>query len=359
MSESIYGAESSAPAPKGSDSVYNIPTDAVGSEEGELFSSSTSGERTILIAGRKVQLSEVLGVVFFLVICAGVYHELASGQAVGGPEEAGDEAFNAAVFGGGSASSWQRGTNTQLPTEGLISQFLASDEFIESDSQGRVSEWRDVRGQGFPAFKQAALDRMPTHNGGELGVEFSGHQLMSLDRAQSLYASSSSGATIFLMFTPDVAHGGQQFLFNIGNAYNNGPSTRQNNRDGNYAAGSDGSTSNSNLEIGVDAGSLGGAERFGIHGGSSKATVTQEASVDVGVVNLFSAAIWTTGVRYFKDGTQFETDDEGWIGSHNTATTPFDVGCRVDGNWIPPTVEAHAAAGGDSCFKGRVSQIVM
>eukprot|EP01083_Nonionella_stella_P066273 174361_1 len=173
-------------------------------------------------------------------------------------------------------------------------------------------------------------------------VEFDGTQILSSNKLFGLY--NRDGVTVILVFRPSInPTGNQQFILNFGNAFRG---------------------KNTNMEIGIDAGHpYPHTGCFGVHSACSRSTVTKTI-IEKDKWYVITMVLQREQCEIYVNGKQ-ESEKivcNDWTGYGNKAYAPFDIGGRIDGNWVKNTVDIHSTCGasaGNCTFHGDISVVIV
>ena len=187
-------------------------------------------------------------------------------------------------------------------------------------------------------------------------ITFDNQQILVSQNVFNLWRNQ--GITIIILFrciTLKPDH--QQFIVNFGNGY---------------------AATYTNMEIGINAGCdpdysynpiING--HIGIHSGRGLALISFDNDSINGVIKENEWYLYTmfvksnTNIEYYINGSDKPTNTiSQWKGALNTNTAPFDIGGRIDGNWVINTVNAHNQISCDhthcNCFYyGDIAQIMV
>eukprot|EP01084_Bolivina_argentea_P131146 231533_1 len=170
-------------------------------------------------------------------------------------------------------------------------------------------------------------------------IHFDGNQILTSNKLYGLF--NNDGVTIILVFRPSIKPtGSQQFIFNFGNGYRG---------------------RNTNTEIGIDAGNPNKYTGcFGVHSACSNSTVTKTI-IEKDKWYLITMIMTVDNVEIFVNGNNKSEDiaSNAWTGYNNKNRAPFDIGGRIDGNWIEPSVYQHLRTAGGATYKGDVSVVIV
>ncbi|HAS44438.1 MAG TPA: hypothetical protein DCS93_28425 [Microscillaceae bacterium] len=181
-----------------------------------------------------------------------------------------------------------------------------------------VTQWNDQSGSGLnatgagtPAFMTNSLNFNPM-------INFNGTDARFATAATSLFSSNTSPVTFFTVFNT-TNNEGQKFLVN--QRYNNNGVT--------------------NIQLGYDTGLGSGSGNFGLHIGSSRATIAAANTIANNTYYLMSTLILNSGtspnnINIFQNGNSLALSDDnsGFTNAGSYETTdpnvPIDIGVRND-----------------------------
>eukprot|EP01084_Bolivina_argentea_P196682 337153_1 len=162
-------------------------------------------------------------------------------------------------------------------------------------------------------------------------VHFDNKQILVSQNTFNLY--NNNGVTIIIVFRCNNVenNNNQQFLLNFGSGY---------------------ATNFTNMEIGVNAGCDPDykwdkkiASYFGVHSGRGVALTSfdEKYKIKNNKWYLYTMILKSnTNIEFYINGSNIATNTiYQWKGYNNNTCAPFDIGGRIDGNWVPNSVYAH------------------